>query len=65
MTNKSEENADKKIELDYEFDFEFVKGQHHYQTGGEKDELEARPARAGWESERFQHEKKTKKAEFN
>ena len=48
-----------------EFDFEFTKGQYHYQSGGKKEDLQSRPARAGWEAERFQHEKKTSKAELN
>ena len=52
-------------EFDFEFDFEFTKGQYHYQNGGKKEDLQSRIARAGWEAERFQHEKKTSKAESN
>jgi len=48
-----------------EWDFEWIKGQWHYQSGGRKDDLRSNIARAGWEEERFHHEKKTKKAESN
>jgi hypothetical protein len=49
----------------HEFDFEFIKGQHHYQAGGKKEDLQAPAARSGWEAEKFQHEKKIVKAESN
>ncbi|MEG4589718.1 hypothetical protein QUA54_31555 [Microcoleus sp. MOSTC5] len=49
----------------YEFDFEFVRGQHHYQAGGRKEYLQAPAARAGWEAEKFWHGKKIAKAESN
>jgi len=48
-----------------EFHFEFIKGQHHYQSGGKKEDLQSPASRAGYEAERFQHEKKTKKCESN
>lgn len=48
-----------------EFDFEFTRGQYHYQGGGKREDLKSPAARAGWEAERFQHEKKMKKAEQN
>lgn len=56
---------EKEAEFDYEFDFEFIRGQHHYQKGKSKEELASRYARCGYESEKFQHEKKIKKAEQN
>jgi len=49
----------------HEFDFEFIKGQHHYQNGGKKEDLQSPASRAGWEAEKFQHEKKIKKCESN
>ena len=49
----------------HEFHFEFIKGQHHYQRGGKKEDLQSPASRAGYEAERFQHEKKTKKCESN
>lgn len=44
-----------------EWDFEFTKGQHYYQSGNRKKDLASNVARAGWEAKRYQHEKKTKK----
>ncbi|WP_228042478.1 MULTISPECIES: hypothetical protein [unclassified Tychonema] len=49
----------------HEFHFEFIKGQHHYQSGGQKEDLQSPASRAGYEAERFQHEKKIKKCESN
>ena len=49
----------------HEFHFEFIKGQHHYQRGGKNEDLQSPASRAGWEAEKFQHEKKTKKCESN
>lgn len=51
--------------FDYEFDFEWVKGQYHYQSGGKMEDLTTPAARAGWCQEKFDHTKKTSKAEFN
>jgi hypothetical protein len=48
-----------------EFHFEFIKGQHHYQAGGKRVDLQSPAARAGWEAERYQHEKKVSKCELN
>lgn len=48
-----------------EFHFEFIKGQHHYQAGGKREDLQSPAARAGWEAERYQHEKKVSKGELN
>jgi len=53
------------MNTNYEFDFEFTKGQHHYQAGKKKDDLKAPAARCGWEAEKFQHEKKVKRAQSN
>lgn len=58
MTNKTEYGTP-------EWDFKFIKGQHYYQSGNRKEDLRSNIARAGWEAEKFQHEKKTKKAESN
>lgn len=52
-------------QLSYEFDFEWVKGQWHYQSGGKLEDLTTPAARAGWCQEKFCHEKKTSKAELN
>jgi hypothetical protein len=51
--------------MTHEFDFEFVKGQHYYQAGGKKEDLNSPAARAGYEAEKFQHEKKVKKCGSN
>lgn len=54
-------------EFNFEFDFEFVKGQHHYQCGKKREDLpnSTPAARAGFEAEKFQHLKKVNKAETN
>jgi len=51
--------------LNYEFDFEWVKGQWHYQQGGKLEDLKVPAARAGWQSEKYLHEQKTNKADSN
>lgn len=58
MTNKPEYGT-------LEWDFEWTKGQYYYQSGNRKEDLRSNIARAGWEAEKYQHEKKTKKAESN
>jgi hypothetical protein len=48
-----------------EFDWQFIRGQQHFQKGGKKEELPTRIARAGYEAEKYQHENKIKKSEGN
>ena len=53
--------------VNLEFDFEFIKGQQHYQSGKSKEEIpnSTPDARAGFEAEKFQYLKKVSKADFN
>lgn len=53
--------------MSVEFDLEFTKGQLHYQSGKKKEEIpnSTSAARAGFESEKFQHLKKINKANTN
>lgn len=48
-----------------EFDWQFIRGQQAYQKGKPIEELPTPISRAGWECEKYQHEKKTRKSENN
>jgi hypothetical protein len=49
-------------ELNFEFDFEWVKGQWHYQQGGKLEDLTSPASRAGWHQEKYLHEQKNKQS---
>jgi hypothetical protein len=44
-----------------EFHFEFIKGQHHYQSGGKKEDLQSPASRAGTRSGKISAREKNKK----